>query len=57
MVDNFIEAVNSAPELNLKFPQSAAEWRAVNEGFCRQSYNDIMGGAVGAVDGFFQRSN
>ena len=34
MVDGFIDAVNSAPELDINFPQSAAELRAVNKG-CR----------------------
>jgi hypothetical protein len=57
MVDDFIDAVNSAPELDIKFPQNPDEWRAVNEGFRKRSFNDIMGGAVGAVDGFFQRCN
>jgi MOSC domain-containing protein YiiM len=30
-VDDFIDAVNSAPELDIKFPQSVDEWRAVNK--------------------------
>jgi hypothetical protein len=54
-VDDFIDAINSAPELDIKFPQSVDEWRAVNEGFRRRSDYDIMGGTVGAIDGFFQR--
>ena len=57
MVDDFIDAVNSAPELDIKFPQNADEWRAANEGFRRRSTNDVMGGTVAALDGFFQRSN
>jgi hypothetical protein len=57
MVDDFIDAVNSAPHLDINFPQNADEWRAVNEGFRRRSFNDTMGGTVGALDGFFQRSN
>jgi hypothetical protein len=56
-VDNFIDAINSAPELDIKFPQSVDEWRAVNKGFRRRSDYDIMGGTVGAIDGFFQRCN
>jgi hypothetical protein len=32
-VDDFIDAVNSAPKLDIKFPQNVHEWRAVNEGF------------------------
>jgi hypothetical protein len=57
MVDDFIDAVNSAPELDITFPQHVDEWRAVNEGFRRRSDNDTMGGAVTAIDGFFQRCN
>ncbi len=57
MVDDFIDAVNSAPEMDIKFPQHVDEWRAVNEGFRRRSDNDTMGGAVTAIDGFFQRCN
>jgi hypothetical protein len=57
VVDDFIDAVNSAPELDINFPQNADEWRAVNEGFWRRSFNDTMSGTVGALDGFFQRSN
>ena len=53
MVDDFIDEVNSAPELDIKFPQNADEWRAANEGFRRRSFNDTMGGAVAALDGFF----
>ena len=33
MVDDFIDEVNSAPDLDIKFPQNADEWRAANEGF------------------------
>jgi hypothetical protein len=57
VVDDFIDAMNSAPELDINFPQNADEWRAVNEGFWRRSFNDTMSGTVGALDGFFQRSN
>ncbi|KAL7483981.1 hypothetical protein ACHAW6_011640 [Cyclotella cf. meneghiniana] len=57
MVDDFIDQVNSAPDLDIKFPQNADEWRATNEGFRRRSFNDTMGGAVAALDGFFQRCN
>ena len=43
-VEDFIDAVNSAPELGIMFPQNADEWRAVNEGFRCQSFHDAMGG-------------
>ncbi|KAL3771896.1 hypothetical protein ACHAWO_010423 [Cyclotella atomus] len=57
MVDDFIDAVNSAPELDINLPQNADEWRAVNKGFRRRSFHDTMSGTVGALDGFFQRCN
>jgi hypothetical protein len=57
MVDDFIDAVNSAPELDINLPQNADEWRAVNEAFRRRSFFDTMSGTVGALDGFFQRCN
>ncbi|KAL3786948.1 hypothetical protein ACHAWO_013787 [Cyclotella atomus] len=37
--------------------KTSRAWRAVNEGFRRRSFNDTMSGTVGALDGFFQRSN
>ena len=43
MVDDFIDVVNSTPELNITFPQNADEWRAANEGYRHQSFNHIMG--------------
>eukprot|EP00956_Cyclotella_meneghiniana_P005600 scaffold7209_cov54-Cyclotella_meneghiniana.AAC.1 len=56
-VDDFIDAVNSAPELDIKLPKSPEEWKNVNENFRRRSSHDVMGGTVGAIDGFFQRCN
>ena len=56
-VDDFIDAVNSAPELDIHLPQTTAEWLEINEGFKRKSTNEIIAGCVGALDGFFQRTN
>lgn len=39
------------------FPQNSYEWRAVNKGFRKRSHQYIMGGTVGAIDGFFERCN
>ena len=55
--DDFIDAVNDAPELDINFPQTLEGWQRVNNGFRRKSSNQILHGCVGALDGFFQRSN
>lgn len=46
-VDEFIDAVLEAPELEIKFPQSDSEWRAVNEGFAQRSTHRVMSGCCG----------
>ena len=53
--DDFVDAVNSCPELNIKFPTTAEEWKEVNDGFTVKSSDGIMQGCVGAIDGYFQR--
>ena len=53
--DDFVDAVNSHPELAINFPKSAEEWREVNNGFKAKSSDNIMEGCVGAIDGYFQR--
>ena len=55
--DDFIDAANDAPELDINFPHSLEGWQRVNDGFRRKSSNQILHGCVGALDGFFQRSN
>lgn len=56
-VDDFIDAVNSAPELDIYLPQTTEEWQRINYGFTKKSTNEIIAGCVGALDGFFQRTN
>ncbi len=56
-VDDFIDAVNTTPELDLHLPQSQEEWMGVNAGWRKKSTNKIIAGCVGALDGFFQRTN
>lgn len=56
-VDDFIDAVNCAPELDIHLPQTMADWYEINEGFKRKSTHEIIAGCVGALDGFFQRTN
>ncbi|KAL7456503.1 hypothetical protein ACHAWC_008001 [Mediolabrus comicus] len=54
-VDDFINAVNTCPELDIKFPSSAAEWEEVRQGWqARSSVPNIFHGNVAAADGFFQ---
>ena len=54
-VDDFINAVNTAPELDIKIPSSAAEWEEVRKGWqSRSSVPHIFNGNLGAADGFFQ---
>ena len=56
-LDDFIDAVICAPELDIHLPQTEADWRQVNQGFTRKSSNQIIAGCCGALDGFFQRTN
>ena len=56
-VDDFIDAVNVAPELDICFPTSAEEWNSVREGWkSRSSLPHIYHGCVSAMDGFFASS-
>ncbi len=54
-LDDFINAVNSTPELDINFPNSPEGWKEVNDGFTAKSSDGIMQGCVGAIDGYFQR--
>ena len=51
-VDDFIYAVNNAPELDIKLPSNAEEWKAVNHGFRAKSFNNTMSGAQLLMLGF-----
>ncbi len=54
-IDDFIDAVNLAPELDISLPRSAEEWKTINDGWRkRSSIPHIYHGCVGAMDGFFQ---
>ena len=56
-VDDFVDAVNLAPELNIDLPTTPEEWEEIYEQYKIKSSNEIMAGCVGAIDGFFQRTN
>ena len=55
--DDYIDAVNAAPEFDICMPKTDDEWEAINRGFKGKSTNEIIAGCVGALDGFFQRTN
>ena len=55
--DDFIDAVNIAPALDIKLPTTTSAWERANLGFRAKSTNEIMQGTCLAVDGFFQRTN
>jgi len=56
-LNDFIDAVNMAPELAINMPETPEQWDAICEGYKRKSTNEIMAGCVGCLDGFFQRTN
>ena len=55
--DVFIDAVNAAPEFDTCMAKTDNEWEEINHGFKKKSTNEIIAGCVGALHGFFQRTN
>ena len=55
--DDFIDGVNTAPELAIRAPQTAREWYQKNLGFLAKSSHRIMNGTALCIDGYFQRTN
>jgi hypothetical protein len=55
--DDFIDAVNAASEFDIYMPKTEDEWDETNRGFTKKSSNGIIAGCVGALDGYFQRTN
>jgi hypothetical protein len=53
-VEQFINAINLAPELAIKMPETTEEWETIRKGFANASSNGIMQGCLGAIDGYFQ---
>ena len=56
-VDDFNDAVNMAPELDIHLPQSPEGWSALNSEWTQKSSYEIFAGCVGALDGFFWQTN
>jgi hypothetical protein len=46
------DAINNCPELAFRLPSTEDELRAASEGFESISYQVIMRGCVGAIDGW-----
>ena len=55
--DDFIDGVNTAPELAFRAPQSDEEWYQKHLGFLAKSSHRIMNGTALCIDGYFQRTN
>ncbi len=53
VIDEFIDFVYHAPELDIHLPQAAIEWSILNAQWKQKSTNDIIARYVGALDGFF----
>jgi hypothetical protein len=45
-VDDFIDAFNSSPELDIHLPKSTEEWLTINAGWKKKSSNEIIAGCV-----------
>ena len=50
---SIIDAVNSAPELDIHLPETEEQWQRIKHGFTNKSSDGIISGCVGALDGFF----
>ena len=53
-MDDFVEAVNLAPEWDIEMPQTPKEWDTIYNHYKMKSINEIMASCFGAIHGFFQ---
>jgi len=53
---SFLDAVNSAQELDIKMPSTSEEWNEIYHESRRKSTHEIMAGCVGCLDVFSQRT-
>ena len=51
---SFLDAVNSAPELDISMPTTLNEWDRIYNKYKRKNTHEIMTGCVGCIDGFFR---
>ena len=54
---DFVNAVNTAPELAIEMPSTPEEWNTIYNNYKKKSTNEIMAGCVACIDGFFQSCN
>ena len=52
--DIFVRSVLECEELQIRMPETDAEWEEVRRGFENKSTNGLITGCVGALDGFLQ---
>jgi hypothetical protein len=52
--NTFLNAVLNCGELDIDLPTEASEWEKIRKGFASKSYNQVLAGCVGAINGFFQ---
>jgi hypothetical protein len=55
-VDDFVEAVNIAQELNIDMPQTPVECDTIYKQYKIKSTNEIMASCLRAINGFFQHT-
>ena len=53
-IECFIESTLHCDSMRITLPRHPEEWDAVSSGFTKVSHDELFGGCVGAVDGFFQ---
>ena len=53
-IECFIESTLHCESMKITLPRHPDEWDAVSSGFAKVSRDELFGGCVGAVDGFFQ---
>jgi hypothetical protein len=52
--NKFLKAVLKGPALDILLPTSPVQWKKIRKGFAFKSWNPVLKGCVGALDGFFQ---
>ena len=56
-VNCFLDAVIASEQLQIQLPKSADEVESIRKRFSKVSANGLMNGCVGAINGFFQKTN
>ena len=53
-IECFIESTLCCDSMRITLPRHPEEWDAVSSGFAKVSHDELFGGCVSVVDGFFQ---